>query len=180
MRITRIAVMPMVLAASVIAFASPALADASKLHSASSSIDATAADDLVPFSASERGAFQLLGSCAPGGIELDVTGNGIATHLGTYRAHYRECFTPATGVVTGGSYTLTAANGDTLTGTYSGRVSPTSDPTVIAFDDPGVITGGTGRFAGADGVMTQSGVANLATGEYTATLSGSVSSPGSD
>jgi hypothetical protein len=46
---------------------------------------------------------------------------------------------------------------------------------VIAFEDPGVITGGTGRFAGASGSVTQSGRANLATGEYEGILTGSVS-----
>lgn len=91
--------------------------------------------------------------------------------------HYRECLLPATGAVTGGTFTLTAANGDALFGTYAGQAAPTGDPTVIAFDDPGVITGGTGRFAGASGTLTQHGVADLASGEYTATLSGDVSSP---
>ena len=135
-----------------------------------------AADDQVPFRAAEGGTFQLLGSCEASGMVIDVTGTGDATHLGAYSAHYRECFAPATGAVTNGSFTLTAANGDTLFGTYSGHVQPTGDPSVIAFDDPGVITGGTGRFASAAGTVTQSGLANLATGEYKATLSGSVSS----
>jgi hypothetical protein len=138
-----------------------------------------AAGDQVPFKASETGTFQLLGPCETSGIVLDVTGTGHATHLGTYSAHYRECFDPATGAVTGGSFTLTAANGDTVFGTYSGQVFPTGDPNVVVFEDPGMITGGTGRFAGATGTVTASGVASLATGEYTGTLSGSVSSPAS-
>jgi hypothetical protein len=134
-----------------------------------------AAAEPAPFMASESGTFQLLGLCATGGIVLDVNGTGQATQLGNYNANYRECFDPATGAVTSGSFTLTAANGDTLFGTYSGQGRPTSDPSVVHYDDPGVITGGTGRFAGASGVVTASGAANLATGEYTGTLSGSVS-----
>ena len=138
-----------------------------------------AAAEQLPFKASETGTSRLLGPCETGGLVLDVTGTGHATQLGTYSSHYRECFDPATGAVTHGSFTLTAANGDTVFGTYSGQVSPTADPNVIVYDDPGVITGGTGRFAGAGGSVTQRGVANLATGEYGGTLTGSVTSPAS-
>jgi hypothetical protein len=133
-----------------------------------------AAAATAPLTASESGTFQLLGACASG-VVLDVNGTGEATQLGNYAAHYRECFDPATGAVTSGSFTLTAANGDTLFGSYSGQGRPTSDPNVVHYDDPGVITGGTGRFAGANGVVTASGTADLATGAYTGTLSGGVS-----
>jgi hypothetical protein len=136
-----------------------------------------AAAEQLPFKASETGTSGLLGPCETGGGVLDVTGTGHATQLGTFSSHYRECLDPATGAVTHGSFTLTAANGDTVFGTYSGQVSPTADPNVIVYDDPGVITGGTGRFAGASGSVTQSGVANLATGEYHGTITGSVSRP---
>jgi hypothetical protein len=138
-----------------------------------------AASDQVPFKGSETGTFQLLGQCETDGLVLDVSGTGDATQLGNYSAHYRECLDPATGAVTAGSFALTAANGDKVFGTYRGQVFPTGDPSVIRFEDPGVITGGTGRFAGASGTVTQSGVANLATGEYKGTLSGSVTSPAS-
>jgi hypothetical protein len=135
-----------------------------------------AAGDQVPFKASEAGTFQVLGPCGTGGIVIDVTGTGHATELGNYTAHYRECLLPATGTVTAGSFTLTAANGDMVFGTYGGQAAPTGNPNVLAFEDPGVITGGTGRFAGASGSVTQSGLADLATGEYEGILTGSVSS----
>jgi hypothetical protein len=106
-----------------------------------------------------------------------VTGTGHSTKLGNYTGHYRECFDPATGAVTGGTFTLTAANGDKVFGTFDGQARPTDDPTVVRYDDPGVITGGTGRFADAGGSLTTSGLANLATGEYTGTITGSVSRP---
>ena len=127
-----------------------------------------------PFKASEAGTFQVLGPCGAGGIVIDVTGSGQATELGKYTAHYRECLLPATGTVTAGSFTLTAANGDMVFGTYGGQAAPTGDPHVIAFDDPGVIIGGTGRFAAAEGTVTQSGHANMATGQYEGRLTGSL------
>jgi hypothetical protein len=135
---------------------------------------AAVANDQVPLKGSETGTFEILGTCGTSGIVVDVTGTGHSTLVGEYRAHYRECFDPATGAVTGGTFTLTAANGDMLFGTYGGQASPTGDPSVVAFDDPGVITGGTGRFAGASGTANTSGHANLATGEYTGTIAGSM------
>ena len=134
-----------------------------------------AAGDQVPLNGSETGTFRILGPCEASGIIVDVTGTGHSTQVGKYSVHYRECFVPATGAVTGGSFTLTAANGDMLFGTYGGQAVPTGDANVIVFDDPGVITGGTGRFAGASGIANTAGVANLATGEYTSTISGSLS-----
>jgi hypothetical protein len=133
---------------------------------------ATAADR--PLKGSEAGTFQMLGPCEAGGVIIDVTGSGNAAQLGDYRSHYHECLDPATGAVTGGTFTLTAANGDTIFGTFSGQTVPTDSPNVIRFDDPGVITGGTGRFAGAGGSFAGSGLANMATGEYTGTITGSI------
>jgi hypothetical protein len=138
-----------------------------------------AAADQPPLKGSETGTFQLLGPCETSGVIIDVTGTGHTSQLGNYSGHYRECLDPATGAVTGGTFTLTAANGDKVFGTYSGQAVPTNDPSVVHYEDPGVITGGTGRFAGASGVMTTSGLANLATGDYTGTITGSVSSPAS-
>ena len=136
-----------------------------------------AANDRLPLQGSESGTFQLLGPCETGGVILEVTGTGHATMLGSYSARYRECLDPATGAVTEGTFTLTAANGDKVFGTYGGQAVPTADPSVVAYDDPGVITGGTGHFAGAGGTVTTAGHANMATGEYSGTLTGSVSRP---
>jgi hypothetical protein len=137
------------------------------------------ADDQLPLKGSESGTFQLLGPCETSGVIVDVTGTGHSTQLGTYHGHYRECLVPATGAVTGGSFTLTAANGDTVFGTFSGQAFPTANPHVVNYEDPGVITGGTGRFSAASGTMTTHGLANLATGDYTGTITGSLSNPAS-
>jgi hypothetical protein len=138
-----------------------------------------AANDHLPLKGSEAGTFQLLGPCETSGIILAVTGTGHTNQLGNYRGDYRECLDPATGAVTDGTFTLTAANGDKVFGSYSGQAAPTNDANVVSYKDPGVVTGGTGRFAAASGTMTTSGVANLATGEYKGTIAGSLSSPAS-
>ena len=131
-----------------------------------------AADARVPVKGTETGTFKMLGPCGTGGVLLEVTGTGQATHLGHYSGFYRECLDPATGAVTGGTFTLTAADGDTISGSYSGQAVPTDDPDVVEYEDPGVITGGTGRFADAHGHVTTGGLANLATGEYRGTIVG--------
>jgi hypothetical protein len=136
-----------------------------------------AAKDRLPLKGSESGTFRLLGPCETSGMTLEVSGTGHTTQLGHYSGLYRECFDPATGAVTGGTFTLTAANGDKVFGTFGGQARPTDDPTVVAYEDPGVITGGTGRFAHAGGSITTSGLANLASGEYKGTITGSVSRP---
>jgi hypothetical protein len=134
-----------------------------------------AANTRLHFKGRETGTFQMLGPCETGGVILEVTGTGHTTHLGNYSGNYRECLDPATGAVTAGTFTLTAANGDKVFGTYSGRALPTDNPNVVAYQDPGVITGGTGRFASASGTLTTSGLADLATGEYEGKVVGSVS-----
>ncbi|HEU0246783.1 MAG TPA: hypothetical protein VFR38_06810 [Gaiellaceae bacterium] len=115
-------------------------------------------------------------SCAPGYDSLDIDGTGNATHVGTYAYHADECFSGAT-LLFDGSFTITAANGDTVVGTYSGVV-PSIDFPVAVYEQGAEITGGTGRFAGASGEFHVSGLANLATGAYSQALSGVVSSPG--
>jgi hypothetical protein len=131
----------------------------------------------VPFKASDEGGFQLRGACAGGSLEeVVISGTGRATQLGAYTYSATECFDVASGAFAG-SATLTAANGDTMTGTYQGQVSGTDDPNVIAYEEELELTGGTGRFAGARGSLRVAGVANLLTLEYGQTLTGTVSRP---
>ena len=134
--------------------------------------------DQVPFRGSDAGGFDLPGSCPDGSLEVVIGGTGRATHLGAYTYTANECFDPLSGNFTGTS-TLTAANGDTIVGTYAGQVFATSDPDVITYEEDLEITGGTGRFAGATGTLHVSGEANLATLDYAQTLIGTLSTPGS-
>lgn len=133
--------------------------------------------DEVPFKGSDRGGFQLPGACPGGNLErVVINGTGHATQLGAYAYAATECFDPVSGAFAGSS-TLTAANGDALTGTYEGQVSVTGDPNVIAYEEELKVTGGTGRFAGATGTLQVAGLANLLTLEYKQTLTGTLSRP---
>ena len=50
-----------------------------------------------------------------------------------------------------GTFQFVAANGDTLTAEFTGQAMATEAPNVTAFVEIAIITGGTGRFAGATG-----------------------------
>jgi hypothetical protein len=132
----------------------------------------------VPLKGSDRGGFTLTADgCGPGVFAVVVDDAGQATHLGAYAYHSNECFNGATGAFSG-TFTMTAANGDTISGTYAGVVvSVVGD--LGFYEQDNAITGGTGRFAGASGAFHLSGIANLATLESSQRISGSVSSPGS-
>jgi hypothetical protein len=76
------------------------------------------------------------------------------------------------------SFTLKAANGDTVYGTFTGNGTPTSTPGVISVVETYIITGGTGRFAGATGAFVGQKVVNQITKTLTVSFTGSISSPG--
>ena len=67
---------------------------------------------------------------------------GTMSHLGKMWIHWEHCSPVTLPVYTSEHFTITAANGDTLTGTYDLNGEPPF---------PMDITGGTGRFAGAIG-----------------------------
>lgn len=127
----------------------------------------------VPYRGSDSGTFVLgTHSCPAGFIPLDINGTGRATHVGRYAYHAEECFDGVSAFF--GTFTITAANGDTLTATYSG----TAALDLSGYDETATITGGTGRFTAATGQLDVSG---LITGPdtYSQVMSGTMSRPGS-
>jgi hypothetical protein len=68
-------------------------------------------------------------------------------------------------------HTLTAANGDLLYATSAGTGSLTP-PVTIHFVGVTTISGGTGRFTNATGVMQAEGTSNLAAGHSSFTYEG--------
>ena len=63
----------------------------------------------------------------------------------------------------------------TLTATLNGTAQMIDPPNVIATSETGVITGGTGRFAGATGTFHVDRIFNRATGETTGSFEGWIS-----
>ena len=81
---------------------------------------------------------------------------------------------PVTGV---GTATFTAANGDQIFADISGY-SEFVEPGVVRIIEMGVITGGTGRFAGATGRYTSKRLTSLITNETVGGFEGTISVPG--
>ena len=105
-----------------------------------------------------------LPTCDAGQIPLASVGTGHATHLGLFTGTQSQCVDPATGAFSSGHFTLTGANGDTISGTHSGQLVMTS-PTTATINGVFVITGGTGRFSGATGGGVATGTLDLVTQE---------------
>jgi hypothetical protein len=124
--------------------------------------------------------------CGPGRLKVEVEGSGQATHLGRYSIVRHHCFNLATFNIEDGYFEQTAANGDTLWGTYTGftagvlETAADGSPVVIVISSPTAITGGTGRFASAEGAGTTQGVFNLATESGDFTFTGWVAYAASD
>jgi hypothetical protein len=105
-----------------------------------------------------------------------IEGTGTASQLGSFTLEIPHLVNQA--LQTGsGTYVFTAANGDTLTAAFAGQASFVS-PGVIATHETAVITGGTGRFAGATGTFTADRTFFLATGVTVGSFEGTISSPG--
>lgn len=134
------------------------------------------AGEQVPFKGSDSGtAKEGTHACSASFAPLELTGSGVATHVGRYRYHAHECLNFAT-LTFSGVFTITAANGDKISGTYAGTAAVVGSS--ILYEQHNVVTDGTGRFAGASGRLHANGVVNPATLEWSEESSGTVSSPG--
>jgi hypothetical protein len=150
---------------------------------------AAAPTQAVPFEATRENVNPILppgsGRCAPrffNTIEiapgrLSSTGT---SNLGDFTATISHCVTspPPTQVVDG-RFTFTFRAGDTITGTFAGDVAATPTPGVFAVSENLVVTGGTGRFAGASGTIAEQGTLRPlnGNGNLEATLTGSLLAP---
>jgi hypothetical protein len=111
-------------------------------------------------------------------ISANVSSSGTASHLGLTTTVGTINFTPDPAnpgrLLTSGSGTMTAANGDTVQLELNGALvpnpgSPTAtDKFVVRF------VGGAGRFAGAHGTGTGIVVVNVLTGAFEITIVGDI------
>ena len=143
-----------------------------------------AASHPVPFKAQITAHDQVSNdsvSCpVPPNFASTILGTGVGTHLGRFTATMHDCFTPAgpgVFVFQSGVFTLTAADGSEVHGTYSGQLTATpttSHDAVFDLHGTYTITGGTKRFQDATGSGVMEGKDNILTGEVTVTLTGSI------
>ena len=101
-----------------------------------------------------RGSFEgtEVNQVVPPNLLVNGTAEGTATHLGRYSATFTVVVDLATSSSIG-SIAFVAANGDGLTGTFTGLGTAIA-PNVAHIIENVTISGGTGRFAGASGTFT--------------------------
>jgi hypothetical protein len=106
---------------------------------------------------------------SPGLFDITANGIGILSNVGSASFQLQKTFDTTLKVPTFyGTFTMTALNGDTLTGTYAAVVGWGSAPDSIgngAFSGQLTLTGGTGRYQGATGTVSFSALANGKTGQ---------------
>ena len=148
--------------------------------SPSSAISGTAATEAkggseLPFQGRLEGAATIT-PLTPPFLSVSIEATGNATHLGRFTVEIPHVVNTTNRTSTG-TYEFTAANGDTLTAGFTGQATLTS-PGVLSIVETATITGGTGRFADANGSFTVERVFNQLTGLTTGSFEGTISSPG--
>ena len=137
----------------------------------------TASLENAPFTGQDSGTFEFTPTGCPAGLApLRTDTSGTGTLIGAYSFETQECFNNTT-LTFSGSFTIAAANGDTLSGAYAGNITGFLDDVTAAYVFTATVTGGTGRFAGATGTLSGAGQANLATFQESRTFSGTISVP---
>jgi hypothetical protein len=128
----------------------------------------------TPFKGSFAGT-QSATPLEPPFVFVNGSATGNATHQGLFTVEFPHTvnFVARTGE---GTYTFTAANGDTLTADFRGLAQEA--PPLISIVEHATVTGGTGRFAGAAGTFTVHRRFNQATGATEGSFEGTMSSVG--
>ena len=135
----------------------------------------TAAQHEVPFKGTMQGT-DTDSDPTPGSIVVTTDGTGNATHLGQFSFTQRVTVDFATSTSAGTSH-WEAANGDSFDTTITGSGQPTGAPGEIRITETHTITGGTGRFAGAQGRFIVERVASGITFATSGSFEGTMSSP---
>jgi hypothetical protein len=135
------------------------------------------AGEQVPFSGSLH-AQETIVSQGAGFFVADGSGEGIGTLLGRFTLTWEFTVNLADGTGSG-PVRYTAANGDQIFMTAVGSSEPTATPGVFHITEIQIITGGTGRFAGAKGSFTVDRLTDLNTGFTSGSFHGTITSPGS-
>ena len=141
-----------------------------------------AAGDQVPFNGTVSGQIPSdLGPPDETGCVFDflVSNSGYATQLGAFTG-YAEFIPNLCNLTYTGFFHWIAANGDQISGPFSGYLTPTATPRVFDNHETAIVTGGTGRFTGATGLFTLTGQVNFITSSFVLPWQGTISNVGSN
>jgi hypothetical protein len=136
-----------------------------------------AAKNQVPFKGALQGNDIDSPGPSPTTIVVTTTGTGIGTHVGEF-SFTQELTLDLVTLTAAGSAHWVAANGDSIDTTLAGSGEPTDTPGVFRITEIQTITGGTGRFAGAQGSFTVERLASAVTFLTSGSFHGTITSPG--
>jgi hypothetical protein len=109
-------------------------------------------------------------------VSVSTTGTGLGTLLGQFSFTQEATVNFASSTSTGSAHWI-AANGDSIYTTIAGSGEPT-DTGLIRITEIQTITGGTGRFWGAQGSFTVERLASPVTFLTSGSFHGCINSPG--
>ena len=136
------------------------------------------AGDTVPFKGTLSGAVISSVPLDECHVLSEIVNGGNATQLGRFTGT-AEFILNVCDLTYVGSYVFTGANGDNISGPFTGTLTPTSIEGVFDNNELAFITGGTGRFANATGMFTLGGQIDTNTGTFSLPWEGTISSVGS-
>ena len=134
-----------------------------------------AAQHQVPFMGAMQGHDTDIGLTNNLGTVLTM-GTGIGTLVGQFSFTQTWTVDVTTGILTGFAQWF-AANGDSISTTITGS-GQMIEPGLFKFAEVHTITGGTGRFAGAQGSFTMTKLASAVTFLTSGSYEGTITSPG--
>ena len=131
-----------------------------------------------PFALSGSGVATFIADEAGNPIRANVSSSSTATHLGVVTTVGTIHFSPDPAnpgrILSSGSGTMTASNGDTVQLELNGALQLTPGSTTATDKAVFRFVGGTGRFAGAHGTANGIVVVNLLTGAFEITMVGDI------
>ena len=131
-----------------------------------------------PFALNAKGVATFITDASGNPIRAEVSSSGTATHLGLTTTVGTINFSPDPAnpgrLLTNGTGTMTAANGDTVQLELNGALEPTPGSATATDKFVFRFVGGTGRFAGAHGTGNGIVVVNLLTGAFEITIVGDI------
>lgn len=136
----------------------------------------TVAPHQVPFKGTLQGT-DTDSDPTPTSVVVTTDGTGTATELGQFSFRERVTVSFATLTAAGTSH-WQAANGDSLDTALTGSGQPTGTPDELRITETHTITGGTGRFAGAQGRFTVDRLASETTFATSGSFAGTITVPG--
>jgi hypothetical protein len=131
-----------------------------------SAANPAAASDQIPFNGTVAGFVETQEPVDQCTVHAHVVNFGNATELGAFTGtaefYPNFCENPPNITYTG-TFDWFAANGDEISGTFDGYLSPTETPGVYDNHENADVTGGTGRFASATGTFYLGGQIDFTT-----------------